>query len=146
MIRSLAAFALLATTLPSAALALPDRWSSGFNQGILEYSVGPFGPEASNLILSCKGSELDIAVAIGGVAPPSNSLITYKVGRLTETIRVGKDGWARFRNAYREPQIQRLWAAFRSGATATVIYPGGASHAFPLRDSGKVMSASVCAP
>ena len=146
MIRPVATLALLATTLPTAALALPDRWSTGYNQGIMEYSVGAFGAEASNLILSCKGSELSMAVAIGGIAPPPDSIVTYRIGATTETMKVGKNGWAEFDNAYRLPKIRRLWTALRGGSSVTVIYSGGASHSFPLRDSAKVMPDSVCAP
>ena len=85
-------------------------------------------------------------VAIGGIAPPPDSIVTYRVGATTETMKVGKIGWAEFDNAYRLPKIRRLWTALRGGSSVTVIYSGGASHSFPLRDSAKVMPDSVCAP
>jgi hypothetical protein len=146
MTRSNYMLALLAATVPAAASALPDRWSSGFNQGIMEYSVGDFGPRADNLILSCKGSDLDLSISIDGVRPAPHSIVTLAVDNRREELRVGKDGWARIKRSDLSPQIRRLWAGLRAGTTVKASYATGESVILPLKGSGSTLSTTPCAP
>lgn len=106
-------------------------WTSGFNQGISEYSTGTFDqPVDGGIRIAClPGGSATLTVQIKGAAAKAGSrflLIPATRSRSQSfTFTAGPDGLVKFARARGDRQLARLWAAFRGGNNVTIRFPDG---------------------
>jgi hypothetical protein len=126
-------------------MALPSRWSTGFNQGVHEYSVGPLGEKATNLIISCPSEgHASVSVQIRGALPPGDEQVGFKAAGQTILMRAGGKGGLQIDSDSKRGEFARLWAAIRSGSSIAISYVDGAAATLSLAGSGKTLPARPC--
>lgn len=148
----LIATAAIGQTAPTATATAPkSMWTSGFGQGITEYSTGTFDqPVDGGIRLAClPGGGATLTVQIKGVEPGAGKrflLVTATRSGKEQSFpfTAGADGTVRFARARTDARLGRLWRALRGGNNVTIRYLDGTFSVQSLIGATATLPARVC--
>lgn len=137
---------------PASAQRGGSMWTSGFGQGITEYSTGTFDePVDGGIRIAClpRGGAT-LSVQIKGVDPAAGSrfLVIPVTGRgkaQTFTFTAGPDRDVKIARPRTDRQFARMWAALRGGSHVTIRYPDGSFTVQSLVGAAATLPVRPCA-
>lgn len=154
MIRTAAIITIAAFAAGTAIAQVPPSqsfWTSGFNQGISEYSTGTFDqPVDGGIRIAClPDGSATLSTQIKGRGPAAGSrfllIPATRSGSQSFAFTAGADGTTRIARARSDRQFGRLWAALRGGNNVTVRYGDGSFGVQSLVGSRTTLPERPCA-
>lgn len=133
-VRTVVAATTLLITGTATAQTVPPKsfWTSGFNQGITEYSTGTFDqPVDGGVRLSClPDGSAALSVQIKGVEPSAGARFriipaTRRGASQSFDFTASANHGVKFARARSDRQLAKLWAALRGGNNVTIRYLDG---------------------
>lgn len=124
------------------------RWTSGFGQGIIEYTTrnGPGNTFriACDAGYSDNGELTNLTIEIGGKPPKGGSTVRIFID--DEDIQIGteRSGEMKFNSRVGVSNFHALWEALKTGKQLRVLFADGQSTTFPMAGAAKEITGEPC--